>query len=125
MLNQLENPIMFLRNTNIKNNTIAPANTRKRLQISPEELNSNIIDPDIIIFKAGSEWLHNFFNLASTYIHNEDLMLNNPDISLLNNEIITHKYDSIVWSVLVKRYVLPNIDLEDFVELLSLRLNLS
>jgi GR25 family glycosyltransferase involved in LPS biosynthesis len=121
ILNQLENPIMFLRNTTVKNNTIAPANIRKHLQITAEELNSNIIDPDIIIFKAGSEWVQNFLNLASTYIHNEDVLLNNPDISLLNNEIITHKYDCIVWSVLVKRYVLPNIVLDDFVDLLSLR----
>ena len=121
MLNTVENPILFLRNMSVKNSTIAPEIVRNFLQISSEELNAPVVEPDIIVFKAGSEWINNFLNLASAYIQNKNVLVECPNVSLINNEIVTHKHDNIVWSVLVKRYALPNIDIEEIIDLLSLR----
>lgn len=118
---ELEQGCIFFRDPNVNISNYSSQEIIKKLSIIKEDLESNSVFSEILCFKNNNIQAVRFFKECLEIDNKHEIILNTYKLEInMNNEIVTNSHDSILYSLLLKKYKMPNIDITDIINKTSL-----
>ncbi|NBR61256.1 MAG: glycosyltransferase family 25 protein, partial [Actinobacteria bacterium] len=116
-----EEGCIFMRDPYVTNSQWCPQNIVDTLKLSVEDLSANFVFPEIIVLKNNNSIVKRFFSECLEIDSRLNIICNKTFVEISkNNEIIGNSHDTLLYSILLRKYKLPNIDFTEFVDRISM-----